>query len=411
MARVAIMAIGSRGDVAPYTGLGVRLQQAGHAVTIATHAVFQPLIERCGLHFHLLPMDAQEQLRTRFADRGLTRMTLAVNKVVAEHAHPLAQSMLAAARDADVLLVTPTSWFGVVIAEGLGIPSIGAYLQPLTPTREFAPPALTTRSYGGALNHRLARLLLTAGQHPFRPAVAELRRELGLPDVSASAWLQSQEEKHWPILYGYSPLVVPAPPDWPSWYRPVGYWWPAAEPDFTPSPELEAFLDAGPPPVYLGFGSMPVRDRDALSALLAKAVRKAGLRAVVSSGWAGLTASAGGDVFAVDEVPHEWLFPRMAAVVHHAGAGTTAAGLRAGVPSVPVPVMVDQPFWAQRLQQLGVSPGPIRMRHLTADNLAKALSLAVTDPVYRTRAETLAERLALEDGAGAVVREVGRLTS
>ncbi|WP_426505016.1 glycosyltransferase [Dactylosporangium sp. McL0621] len=410
MVRVAVMAIGSRGDVAPFTGLGVRLREAGHEVTIASHAVFEPLIRRHALGFHLLPMDAQEQLQTRFADRGLTRMTIAVNQMIAENARPLAEAMLEAARAADVLLVTPPSWFAAVIAEGLGIPSIGVYLQPLTPTREFPPAALTARSLGGWANYRVAHLLLTVAQRPFRSVVEGLRAELGLPAASPSAWLSSLEARQWPILYGYSPLVVPVPPDWPAWYRPVGYFHPAPEPDFAPAPELERFLAAGPPPVYIGFGSMPVRDRDALSALLVTAARTAGVRAIVSAGWAGLTADAE-DVLAVGEVPHEWLFPRMAAVVHHAGAGTSAAALRAGVPQVPVPVMVDQPFWAKRLDRLGVTPGPIPMRKLRAQRLAEALKAATTDPRYRERAQALAAALAKEDGAGAVLREVARVTS
>ncbi|MGI5241278.1 glycosyltransferase [Dactylosporangium sp. CA-139066] len=410
MARVAIMAIGSRGDVAPYTGLGVRLQEAGHPVTIATHAAFEPLVRRHGLGFHLLPMDAQEQLQKRFADRGLVRMTMAVNRVVAEHAVPLATAMLEAARGADVLLVTPTSWFGVHIAEGLGIASLGVYLQPLSPTREFPPPTLATRSLGRAANFRLASLLLNVGQRPFRHAVAGLRAQLGLPPTTPSAWLAAQQARRWPILYGYSPLVLPAPPDWPAWHRPVGYWWPAPEPQFRPAPELADFLDAGPPPVYIGFGSMPARHRAALSALLVSAVRRAGVRAVVSAGWAGLSAGAGDDVIGVDDVPHEWLFPRMAAVVHHAGAGTTAAGLRAAVPAVPVPVLVDQPFWAQRLRLLGVAPDAIPRRRLSAGRLAAALREAVGEPAYRHRAEALAARLAEEDGAAAVLRELERLT-
>ncbi|WP_432991645.1 glycosyltransferase [Dactylosporangium sp. CA-233914] len=407
MARVAIMAIGSRGDVAPYTGLGVRLQEAGHRVTLATHALFEPLVRRHGLDFQPLPMDTREQLATHFADRGLVRMSLAVNRVVAEHARPLAAAMLAAARAADVLLVTPTSWFGIHIAEGLGRPSLGVYLQPLTPTRQFPPPVLTTRSLGGWANHRAASLLLDVGQRPFRAAVDELRSDLGLPPATPSAWLAAQEAR-WPICYGFSPLVVPPPPDWPAWHRPVGYWWPAPEPGFEPDPRLSDFLAAGPPPVYVGFGSMPARDRAALSALVVTAVRKAKLRAVVGAGWAGLTAT-GDDVLAVGEVPHEWLFPRMAAVVHHAGAGTTAAGLRAGLPAVPVPFMVDQPFWARRLTRLGVSPGPVPIRRLTADRLAGALTAAVADPAYRHRAEALAARLAEEDGAEGVRRELDRL--
>jgi UDP:flavonoid glycosyltransferase YjiC (YdhE family) len=317
--------------------------------------------------------------------------------------------MLAAAREADVLLVTPTTWFGVHIADGLGLPSLGVYLQPLSPTKAFAPPTLGARSLGGRANYRAGYLLLKAGQRPFRGVVDELRSRLGLPPTTPSAWVAATEARRWPILYGYSPLVVPPPPDWPAWHRPVGYWWPAPEPGFAPAPELADFLAAGPPPVYFGFGSMPARDRDALSALLVRAARKAGVRAIVSAGWAGLSAT-GQDVLAVGDVPHEWLFPRVAAVVHHGGAGTTAAGLRAGVPAVPVPFMVDQPFWARRLRLLGVAPGSVPLRRLSADRLAAAVTAAVTDPGYRRRARALAVRVAEEDGAGAVLCEVERLT-
>ena len=409
--RIVVMAVGSRGDVAPYTGLGVRLQAEGHQVTIATHALFEKLVRDRGLGFHCLPIDTQEEMTSRLAadgTRNLVKVTLAVNKVVAAHARPMADAMLAAARQADVLLITPVSWIGAHVAAGLGMPSMGVYLQPMTPTREFAPATVTARSLGGWGNRTAAATLLTMGQRPFRGIVDELRAELGLPAVKPGAWLAHVEASRWPICYGYSPVVVPPPADWPAWHHTVGYWWPARGPSFVPPAHLLDFLAAGPPPVYVGFGSMPAVDRDALSALVVAALRQAGVRAVVHRGWAGLTA-AGDDVLTVDEVPHEWLFPRMAAVVHHAGAGTTGAGLRAGVPAVPVPFMVDQPFWARRLERLGVTPGAIPFRRLTAARLAAALTEVTGNPGYRARGEAVAARLAREDGAAGVLRVLAQL--
>ena len=403
--RIVVMAIGSRGDVAPYTGLGVRLQAEGHQVTIATHAGFEQLVRAAGLGFHRLPLDTQEEMTSELVASGtgnLVRVTLAVNKVVAGHARPMADAMLAAARRADVLLVTPVSWIGAHVAAGLGLPSMGVYLQPMTPTREFPPATVTTRSLGGRGNRAAAAALLRVGQRPFRGIVDELRAELGLPPVKPGAWLAHVEASRWPICYGYSRFVVPPPADWPAWHRTVGYWWPAPDPAFVPPPDLLDFLAAGPPPVYVGFGSMPTVDGDALSALLVAALRKAGRRAVVHRGWAGLSA-AGDDVLTVGEVPHDWLFPRMAAVVHHAGAGTTGAGLRAGVPAVPVPFMVDQPFWARRLELLGVTPGPIPVRRLTADRLAAAITEATRNPGYRRRAAAVATQITREDGAAGVL--------
>ncbi|MFD0652644.1 glycosyltransferase [Streptomyces malaysiensis] len=153
--------------------------------------------------------------------------------------------------------------------------------------------------------------------------------------------------------------MVPRPADWPSQVEVVGYWWPARPRDWQPPAELTDFLQAGPPPVFIGFGSMAPGQGERLGELVTAAVARAGVRAVVQAGWAGLTAS-GDDILTVGDLPHDWLFPRTAAVVHHAGAGTTAAGLRAGVPAVAVPAMADQPFWAARLHRLGVAPGHCR---------------------------------------------------
>ncbi len=188
------------------------------------------------------------------------------------------------------------------------------------------------------------------------------------------------------MLSAYSPSIIPHPADWPDSVHITGYFFADTQADWQPSPELEAFLEAGDPPVYIGFGSMAGRDPEQFARLILEALAKSGQRGLLLTGWGGLhPESVPDNVFVVDSAPHSWLFPRMAAVVHHGGAGTTAEGLRAGVPSVIVPFILDQPFWGARIKALGLGPDPIPQKNLTADRLANAIKLAVTNSDMKTR--------------------------
>jgi UDP:flavonoid glycosyltransferase YjiC (YdhE family) len=207
-----------------------------------------------------------------------------------------------------------------------------------------------------------------------------------------------------PVLYGYSPAVIPRPPDWGEDVHVTGYWFLDAVDDWTPAPELVAFLEGDPPPIYVGFGSMSSRNPEETANIVFQALAQSGQRAVVLSGWGGLQPERIPDsVFMVESVPFSWLFPRMAAVVHHGGAGTTAAGLRAGVPSLVVPFFGDQPYWGQRVADLGAGPKPIPRKRLTADRLAEAISQAVTDEAICQRAAELGARIRAEDGIARAV--------
>jgi len=163
--------------------------------------------------------------------------------------------------------------------------------------------------------------------------------------------------------------------------------------------------------VFVGFGSMTPAGADRLSDLAATAGRQAGVRMVIQAGRAGLgrAGQPGGDAIVIGDVPHDWLFPQMAAVIHHAGAGTAAAGLRAGVPAVSVPMIADQPFWAARLAALGTGPRPIPYKRLSAQALTAAIQDATTRPSYRAAAQAMAGRLAREDGTAPIVNMLTRL--
>lgn len=399
--RILIITAGSRGDVAPFTGLGQRLQQVGHQVALAAHARFADLVRECGLEYRALPGDAVELARARAAAPSPE----AAQSVFAAFLDELGDGVLTAAAAGTDLILTA---FGPgplsrIVAEGLGIPSLGVYLAPGVPTREFAPPGWPVTEQLSPAENLAAGRKAYAQTGLYTDVLRRLRARLDLPAVTTGT---PGPPDGWPICHGFSPAVVPRPADWPASAHVTGYWWPARPPGWHPPEPLVDFLQAGPPPVFIGFGSTPAAER--LDDVIATAVKRAGVRAIVQSGWAEL-GPAGDDILTVDDLPYDWLFPRTAAVVHHAGAGTTAAGLRAGVPAVAVPDLIDQPFWADRLHRLGVAPPPLSPQELTADTLTDALRSCLEQPTYRNRATELADRIRTEDGAAAVLSLITQL--
>jgi len=212
-----------------------------------------------------------------------------------------------------------------------------------------------------------------------------------------------------PSLYGYSPSVLPKPPDWDDYHHVTGYWFLDAQSDWQPSEDLLRFLESGPPPVYIGFGSMSHENPERQTRLALRALELTGQRGVLLTGWGGMSRlSAPPNVFFVDNVPHAWLFPRIGAVVHHGGAGTTGAGLRAGVPSIITPGGGDQSAWADLVVKLGVGPRAPGIKSLTAEKLAKAINTAVNDSALRARAAALGEKILAENGIARAVEVIER---
>lgn len=404
MARVVVLTIGTRGDVVPYLGLGRRLASAGHRVTVATTARFADAVGAAGLAFHELPGNDPREVavsaRGRASSRGGMRGMLSATRTAAETMRRPVPAMVSAADEADVVLCTAaTVLLAAPIAEARGLPCHTLVLQPTEPTRCHGPLPLGGRNLGGWLNRAVPTVFARLGLRVFAGLVRGVRADLGLPAEPGPGYRPGELT----VLHGISPTVYPRPSDWRPGVEVVGYWWP---PDlarsWAPDPELAAFLADGPAPLYIGFGSMGRRQSEGVAAAVGEALRSTGRRAVVARGWAGLTVD-GPDVLHIDDAPHQWLFPRVAAVVHHAGAGTTAAGLRAGVPAVPVPFAYDQPFWARRLVDLGVAPRTVSAHRLRGARLAAAIVDAVGDPAYRDAAAAIADDLATEDGATRVL--------
>lgn len=412
--RFTLLTLGSRGDVQPYLALGAGLAQAGHTVTLATHATFEPLARAHGLRFAPVAGDPQAILRTDLGQRWLDSHLnpLAFARGLMDIAAPLVPQVLrdalAASQDADALIVSTLGFFaGFHAAEKLRRPLIGAYLQVVDATALYPMCVFPLWLWGGALPaaynrwtyRALQQALWLLGGGLINRARAAV---LGLPPLRGAQVFRLAAAGA--RVYGFSPHVLPADPRWPPHVQVSGFWHAATAPGYTPPADLAQFLAAGPPPVYVGFGSLLRRNPQALTETVLHALAKTGQRGLLLGGWGGLTAShLPANVLLVPEVPHDWLFPQMAGVVHHGGMGTTAAGLRAGVPSLLTPIFGDQPFWGWRVHALRAGPPPVRHDHLTVDTLARGIEQLVSTPHYRHHAQALAAQLRAEDGVGRAV--------
>lgn len=408
--KITILTAGSRGDVQPFVALGLGLQAAGHTVTLCTGARYESFVAQYGLSF--APMN-DEFLSVGETDEGRAAMEGGSKLGLINKVKPMIRKMLddqwTAAQTSEAVIYHPKTLGAPYIAEKLNIPVLMSIPLPLfTPTSAYPAPVVPpTLRLGGGFN-RLSYGFVKLIKAPYMGVINDWRGEIGLPKRSWRADdLKRSDGSPVPILYSYSPSVVPPPADYPKSVTVTGYWFLDAPEDWQPSAPLRAFLEAGAPPVYVGFGSMSGTDPQAKARIVVEALRQAGQRGVIASGWGGLQAADLPDeVFMLDHAPHDWLFARMAAVVHHGGAGTTGAGLRAGKPSVICPFGVDQPFWAQRVSELGAGTVPIPQKRLTAEGLAGAITTAVNDAGMRQRAEALGGKIRAEDGVGTAVRVI-----
>jgi UDP:flavonoid glycosyltransferase YjiC (YdhE family) len=418
--RILIPITGSQGDVQPFIALGVRLREAGHCVRLATHADFAPAVRRRGLEFWAIEDGSRVLHETPDGEKMLRAggNPFTFMRQFARLREPLMHDMLArcwqGCEGADLVVATSTAlMLGQAVAEKAGIPLILASIVPVAFSRSLphclfpvVPNWLWARGLYNALTH-------VVGAEYFwqqvRTAVNRARREvLGLapfPFLGPPPRLF----RELPTLYAYSPAVVAKPADWGGNHHVTGFWFLGSDPGWRPPPGLVDFLEAGPAPVCIGFGSMHHRNAGAVTDLATAALARAGRRGVLLTGWGGLAAPRSTQhVYVTDSAPHDWLFPRAAAVVHHGGAGTTGAALQAGVPSVVVPFMADQPFWGSRVHELGVGPEPIPRRKLTAERLGDALGLVLSDTRMAGRAAALAKRIRDEDGPARAVAVIER---
>lgn len=407
--RALIMTFGTRGDIQPYAALAGALSRAGHDVTLAIPDGFQDLIPDAGpgaIAVHPAGSEMLRLVREVLPELSGARDALTTFGIMKGAMRTQMRETADAVRAArpDVIVFHPKSLAGPHLAEAHGVPGVLSIPLPYTPTRAFAMPLAPggLGGWGNRASYRMTRLATLM----YGRMIDEFRADLGLTGRAPRFGdpLRNRDGSAIPALYPYSRHVVPVPADYPPTAHVTGYWF-AEEPAWTPPERLVAFLDGGRPPVYIGFGSMGFgKGADARRDAILSALRATGLRAIVATGWGGIAPleDAQDQVLEIEGAPHDWLFPRVRAVVHHGGAGSTAAGLRAGRPTLVVPFLGDQPFWGARVHRLGAGPEPLRPGRM-GRHLASRLKSLVGDERYAQRADELGRLIRAEDGPGTAV--------
>lgn len=404
---ITILTMGTRGDVQPYIALGLALKKAGARVRVATLETYAEFVTGHGLEFYPIQGDISSMMTSSVADNARKadnplKFVRSFNEMK-KFGFELQAGFFAACQDADLVVYHPGMTIGYFAAQLREIPSVLALPFPMAPTREY--PSLIFydlprlgRAYN-LLTHKILEQvfwMVSSGT-----VQAFWKQKFGrAPDNFGSPFPHQTRACH-PTVVSCSPHVFAQARDFPSNVHHTGFWFLDEEPGWEPPAALVDFLERGSAPVYIGFGSVgDPREAARSTQLMLDALASAGQRGVLATGWAGMPQgiSLPESVYLLESAPHAWLFPRMAAIVHHGGAGTTAAGLRAGVPAVVVPHGNDQFAWGRRVYELGVGAKPIPRKKLTAENLAQAIRFVLKSDVRET-AKVLGEKIQAENGA------------
>lgn len=396
---ITILALGSRGDVQPYAVLGNGLKSAGHQIRFITFESFASLIIELGLDFHPIPGNAQAVV----ADGGANMLGLvrSFTRLAKGYAQSLSDSHLG---ETDIIInQLPGGLYGFDLAEKYNLPMILASVIPLARTNTMPLmgfPNLPLPGYN--------RMTYSVGEkvlwQMFRSVINEWRTKiLKLPPLPLKGYFDQLGTQKFPILNGFSENVVPRPADWNEHIHITGYWF-AEETHWKPPDELLHFLGAGKPPVFIGFGSMPVKNPRRTTEIILEALKRSGQRGILHSGWGGLgEISLPDTVFKISYAPYDWLFPRMSMIFHHGGSGTTAYALRSGVPSCTIPFLFDQFYWGKRSADLGVGPQPIPFIKITVEKLNQAIQAGTYASGIQQNATGLGEKIRSENGIRAAV--------
>ncbi|KAI9078645.1 hypothetical protein K1719_039394 [Acacia pycnantha] len=410
--QIAILVVGTRGDVQPFLAIAKRLQEYGHHVRLATHANFDTFVRSAGVDFYPLGGDPRSLAEYMARNKGLIPSGPSEISLQRKHLKSIIESLLPACTAPDLetgvpfraqaIIANPPAYGHVHVAEALGVPIHIFFTMPWTPTHEFPHPlARVPRSAGYWLSYIVVELMLWWGM---RGLINDFRkRKLKLAPIAYFSMYRGSIS-HLPTGYMWSPHVVPKPSDWGPSVDVVGYCFLNLGSEYQPREDFVQWMEKGPKPIYVGFGSMPLEDSKKTFDVILEALKDTGQRGIIDRGWGNLgnLEEIPEYAFLLEECPHEWLFPQCSAVVHHGGAGTTATGLKAGCPTAIVPFFGDQFFWGDRIYEKGLGPAPIPISELTCEKLLNAINFML-QPEVKSRAVEIAKLLESEDGVGAAM--------
>ncbi|XP_058188717.1 sterol 3-beta-glucosyltransferase UGT80B1 [Rhododendron vialii] len=410
--RIAILVVGTRGDVQPFLAVAKRLQEFGHQVRLATHINFAAFVKSAGVDFYPLGGDPRVLAGYMARNKGLIPSSPGEISIQRKQLKAIIESLLPACTEADIetgkpfraqaIIANPPAYGHAHVAEALGVPIHIFFTMPWTPTYEFSHPlARVPQSAGYWLSYIVVDLLVWWS---IRGYINDFRRRKLKLDPIAYFSLYSGSISHLPTAYMWSPQLVPKPSDWGPQVDVVGYCFLNTGSKYQPPTKFARWIQQGPQPIYIGFGSMPLEDPKKTTDIIVEALENTGQRGIIGRGWGdlGTLLKIPDSVFALEDCPHDWLFPQCLAVVHHGGAGTTATGLRAGCPTTIVPFFGDQFFWGERIHQKGLGPAPIPISELNVQSLSDAIRFML-QPEVKSRAMEIAKLIENEDGVAAAV--------
>jgi sterol 3beta-glucosyltransferase len=399
--KIVILTYGSRGDVQPFIALARGLQNNGHTVKIAAPHKFDEFVTSHGITFVPLAGDPEEISRL-INDAGTNPALVVASmwKYILSIAPQVSRSAFSACEGADLIIhsflftVGGHSW-----AREHNIPDISVQTFPMfAPTRDFPnasmpniPPGLLSYFshwissqifwYGGNGGYGSARRANPDIPYP---------KKLYWPFDARSSLLRT------PLLFAYSPSILPRSTAWDKHVHVTGYFF-LTEETYQPDDLLSSFLEVDKPPICISFGSMVNRQAERIDQIVREALTRTNNRGVILSGWGGVKNQSTNDLLYLESAPHDWLLPKCRMIIHHGGAGSTSAGLRAGIPNVVVPFTADQPFWGNRVYTMGVGPRPILIRNLSVEKLSQAIVEAESNEVCK-KAQVIGQRIRSENG-------------
>ncbi|CAL5018465.1 unnamed protein product [Urochloa decumbens] len=416
--QIVILIVGTRGDVQPFVAIGKRLQDYGHRVRLATHANFKEFVLTAGLEFYPLGGDPKILAEYMVKNKGFLPSGPSEIAIQRKQMKEIIFSLLPACKDpdpdtgipfkVDAIIANPPAYGHIHVAEGLKVPIHIFFTMPWTPTSEFPHPlSRVKQSAGYRLSYQIVDSMIWLG---IRDMINEFRKKkLKLRPVTYLSGTQGSGND---IPHGYiwSPHLVPKPKDWGPKIDVVGFCFLDLASNYVPPESLVKWLEAGEKPIYIGFGSLPVQEPQKMTEIIVKALEMTGQRGIINKGWGGLgtLAEPKDFVYLLDNCPHDWLFLQCKAVVHHGGAGTTAAGLKAACltlqcPTTIVPFFGDQAFWGDRVHARGVGPPPIPVDQFGLQKLVDAIKFMM-EPEVKDKAVELAKAMESEDGVAGAVR-------
>ena len=411
-----MLTVGTQGAVGPLVAFGEGLRDAGHDIVIGTHDNFKEFITRRGLGFASIAGDATNMLKEETIDRGFSAGTNPVSYLLAlrqeaKDLHLAALNVfdksLEVCRGADAVMFHDHMFAADAIANHYKIHSIQAYNTPVTQTGEISSyvgfrPGSTSRIY----NHASYYMRDLATWLPYKSVLNGWRKSrLGMPPLPITGAYREMYSRKVPLLYSVSPVLYPKPADWGDWVHMTGYWQGEFNHHFDAPQGLVDFLSTDPKPICIGFGSMRVSHSEGMTRMLLQALKKNGQRAVILTGWGGMRSAQWPDyVYALPEAPHDWLYPRVSAVVHHGGVGTLMSSLRAGIPTLSIYFGGDGILWAWRGHQLGVGPQPIHFKKVTTERLTEAIHALVNQSSFQDRAKQVSIEIKAENGVANAVQ-------